>query len=223
MLSTVRKYGAYSSSAIRSSSWWSWRVDVVRHAVRIALLRAFPGQLLQGLLRGQAGEAHLVRILVAQFVEREAAAFGDLLRAGDGVRMAGRTAAPFPSAVSGGDRRSARGGSRHRRWCSLRGCRSARPAGCGAAARDTARRRWRRWGRVPAARGRRSVAGGPRRWGGGAGSGRHRRGRRSRLSGAEGFRGVGGVQRMAIRPSPCAARSSQSGRTRLCRRGSCRW
>ena len=59
--------------------------DILRHAVRIARRRAFPGAALQTLLRGQTGDANLMRILVAEFVEGEAAAVRDLHRARDGI------------------------------------------------------------------------------------------------------------------------------------------
>ena len=62
-------------------------VHRIRHAARIALCRALPGEAFQFLLRRQARRADLVGILVAQFVEREAAAFHDLPGARHRVRV----------------------------------------------------------------------------------------------------------------------------------------
>ena len=50
---TVRKYGAYCSFSISRSSCSSVATTLVGHAFGIALGRAFPGQLLQRLLRRQ--------------------------------------------------------------------------------------------------------------------------------------------------------------------------
>ena len=61
-------------------------VYLARHTVREAARGALPGQPLESLLRGEAGFG-FVRVLVAQFAQAEAAALGDLLRAGDGVRV----------------------------------------------------------------------------------------------------------------------------------------
>ena len=68
--------------------------DFVRNAVGIsvfgiALLRARPGQILQMLLRGLARRHRLVGIFVFELAEREAAGFGDLDGAGDGVGKVG--------------------------------------------------------------------------------------------------------------------------------------
>ena len=57
--------------------------DLVGNAFGIAPSRAFPGQPCQGLLRGEAGFAGLVGILVGEIVEAEANAPGDLDRARD--------------------------------------------------------------------------------------------------------------------------------------------
>ena len=78
---TVRKYGAYCSVSIRRSSCLRMRDDLVGHAFGIALGGAFPGQLFQRLLRREARHGPLFGILIGQFVEREAAALGDLDRA----------------------------------------------------------------------------------------------------------------------------------------------
>ena len=69
--------------------------DVFRGAVGIACGGALSGALLEGLLRGQAGDVNFMRILVAQFVQTELATIGDLLRARDGVRVAGELADHF--------------------------------------------------------------------------------------------------------------------------------
>ncbi len=50
---------------------------LVGHAFGIALRRALPGQLLERLLRREAGDRSLLGILIGEFVEREAAALGD--------------------------------------------------------------------------------------------------------------------------------------------------
>ena len=60
-----------------------------RHAAGKAHGGALPGQPFEVLLRGDAGLGDLVRILVAQFIEREAAAPHDLRRRCDRSRMAG--------------------------------------------------------------------------------------------------------------------------------------
>jgi hypothetical protein len=53
---------------------------IVRKALGIPPGRAFPGQTLQGLLRGERGVGALLGILVRQFVEREAASLHDFDR-----------------------------------------------------------------------------------------------------------------------------------------------
>ena len=60
--------------------------DMFGQAFRIAVRRAFPGQLLQRLLRRQAGNADFMGILIGQFVQREAATIGDLDAARHGFR-----------------------------------------------------------------------------------------------------------------------------------------
>ncbi len=54
---------------------------LVGHAFGIARGSAFPGELFERLLRRQARHGRLFGILIGEFVEREAAAFGDLDRA----------------------------------------------------------------------------------------------------------------------------------------------
>jgi hypothetical protein len=61
------------------------RAHAVRHALGISLLGALPGQPLQHLLRRDGRVVPLLRILVAQLIEREAAAVGDLDRAGERI------------------------------------------------------------------------------------------------------------------------------------------
>ena len=68
---------------------------VIRNAFWIAVRGALPGQAFQRLLRGQAGDMDLVRVLVAQFVQRETATIGDLHGAFDGAGMAGEQAGHF--------------------------------------------------------------------------------------------------------------------------------
>ena len=63
--------------------------DLVGHTLGIAPLRTLPGQPLQRLLRRQAGDRRLFRVLVDQLVEAEAAALGDLERPGERLRIAG--------------------------------------------------------------------------------------------------------------------------------------
>ena len=67
----------------------------------VGITRAAPSQVqfFQRLLRGQAGDVNLMRILVAEFVQTEPATIGDLLRAGDGVRDGGRTGGSFLLAI----------------------------------------------------------------------------------------------------------------------------
>ena len=60
----------------------------LRHATRIALPGAGPGEPLQLLLRRASRGDRVHRVLVAELVEAEAAGLGHLDRAGDGVRMA---------------------------------------------------------------------------------------------------------------------------------------
>jgi hypothetical protein len=60
-------------------------LDDVGRRLAPALARLFPGQRLERLLRGHAVWHRLGRVLVAQLVEREAAAFDDLERIGDRV------------------------------------------------------------------------------------------------------------------------------------------
>ena len=96
---------------ISASSCWSCCVTSSGMPSGNALAAPSQVRLFQRLLRGQTGDADLVRILVAQLVEGEPAPVGDFLRARDGVRVAARTAEPFPRGVSGGGRRSARGGT----------------------------------------------------------------------------------------------------------------
>ena len=57
--------------------------------LRIALLRARPGEIFQMLLGGFAGRHRLVGIFVLELTEREAAGLGDLDRAGDRAGKAG--------------------------------------------------------------------------------------------------------------------------------------
>ena len=97
-------------------------------------------------------------IFVAQFVEAEAAALGDL----EGARQRFFVAAEQPRHLvrpaSDGARHWRRGETRPRRSCNARGCRSAHPAAGAARARGRARRRWRRsWS--PVSRGDRREAG----------------------------------------------------------------
>ena len=61
----------------------------VRDGLRVAPGGAFPGQPLQGLLRGQGRVFDLVGVLIAQVGEVEAAPAGEFDGAGDGVRVAG--------------------------------------------------------------------------------------------------------------------------------------
>ena len=68
------------------------RLDLVRHALRVAPFRPFPGQALQRGLRGHAGRRDLVGILVLQLFQREAAAVGDLQGAGQGLGIFGEEA-----------------------------------------------------------------------------------------------------------------------------------
>ena len=63
--------------------------DGVGNAVGVGAGGAVPGESFQCMLGGLAGGADLGRVLVAQLVEREAAAIGDFERAGDGVGVAG--------------------------------------------------------------------------------------------------------------------------------------
>ena len=69
--------------------------DGVGDAVGVGAGGAVPGEGFQGLLGCLAGDADLGGVLVAQLVEREAAAVGDFERAGDGVRVAGKQAGDF--------------------------------------------------------------------------------------------------------------------------------
>ncbi len=68
------------------------RLDLVRDALRIAPVRAAPGQGLQRRLRRQAGSLDLIGILVLQRLEGEAAAVGDFQGAGQGLRIFGEKA-----------------------------------------------------------------------------------------------------------------------------------
>ena len=65
---------------------------LVRHALGIAPGSTFPGQPGERLLRCQAGDRDLGRILVGQLREREAAAVGDLERARQCLGVAGKQA-----------------------------------------------------------------------------------------------------------------------------------
>ena len=89
MLLTVRKYGAYSKLGDQREFVAELRGDILRHPVRIASRGAFPGQLLQGLLRREGRVLDLGRILITQFAQIERAALDDLQGARDGVRMPG--------------------------------------------------------------------------------------------------------------------------------------
>jgi hypothetical protein len=62
--------------------------DLVRHAFGIAISRAFPNQPLQRLLRRQAGDRGLLRILIGEFGKREPAALSDFERARQRLRIA---------------------------------------------------------------------------------------------------------------------------------------
>ena len=68
------------------------RAHLVRQPFGIAPGRALPGQLLQRLLRRQRRVGALLRILIGQFVEREAAALDDLERARQRLGIAGEQA-----------------------------------------------------------------------------------------------------------------------------------
>lgn len=61
--------------------------DAVRHAFGIAAFGSFPSELLQRLLRRDRKLVALFRILVLELVQREAAAVGDLQRAGKRLRV----------------------------------------------------------------------------------------------------------------------------------------
>ena len=59
------------------------RAHLLRHALRPAPCRPFPGQRREMFIRGAARRHRLVRVLVGELVEREAAGTGDLHRARD--------------------------------------------------------------------------------------------------------------------------------------------
>ena len=82
-----------------------------------------PRQLLQIGLWRLAGRHRLVGVLVAQLGEIEGDALRDLGRAGYGLRISPRRAAPSRRRASGAARRWLPGGSRPQRWCTLRRCR----------------------------------------------------------------------------------------------------
>ena len=86
-------------------------------ALRIAPLGAFPGQLLQRLLRRQRRDRRLVRILVGELVEEKRQRVGDVDACARAPRDSGRTAGASPPAASGGGRHAVRADSRARRWC----------------------------------------------------------------------------------------------------------
>ena len=71
------------------------RAHLGRNASRVALGRTRPGQRLQRLLRRAAVAGDLVRVLVAEFAERETAAFGDIHGVGQGLRMVAEEAGEF--------------------------------------------------------------------------------------------------------------------------------
>jgi hypothetical protein len=62
--------------------------DLVRHPFGIALRRAFPGLCLQRLLRRETRHGPFFGVLIGQFIEREAAAFCDLDRTHQRLRIA---------------------------------------------------------------------------------------------------------------------------------------
>ena len=68
------------------------RRDLVRHALGVAPLSALPGQDLEGGLGRHARRRDLVRILVFQLLEGEAAAVGDLQGPGQGLGVFGEEA-----------------------------------------------------------------------------------------------------------------------------------
>ncbi len=68
---------------------------VIRHTVRVAFLRAFPGELCQCLLRSEAGKQKLFRVLVSQLIQRKAATVGNLGGAGASFRVAAKEAVHF--------------------------------------------------------------------------------------------------------------------------------
>ncbi len=65
------------------------RPHLVGQPFGVALDRAFPGESLERLLWRHPGRADLVRVLIGELVEREAAAFGDLDGAGQCLRIPG--------------------------------------------------------------------------------------------------------------------------------------
>ena len=72
---------------------------VIGNALRIALRRPFPGQLLKPFLRGQAIVQDFGRIAVGQFVQGEPAALCDLQRPAQRLRDSAGTAAPSRRAL----------------------------------------------------------------------------------------------------------------------------
>ena len=96
---------------------------LVRHPLGVAPGSPRPGQLLQRLLRCQARDRDLLRILVGELAECEAALLGDLERAGQCLRVAGEQPGHFRRRLSGSGRHGDHGGIRRHRWCSRAGCR----------------------------------------------------------------------------------------------------
>ena len=66
--------------------------DIIRQSLGVAPSGALPGELLQRLLRRERRISALLGILIGQLVQREAAAFDDLDRAGQRLGIAGEQA-----------------------------------------------------------------------------------------------------------------------------------
>ena len=187
--------------------------DPLRHAVRIAPVRAFAGQLLEPGLRRHAVRHRIDRIVVAQLVEREAAGVRRSPACAQAHPDDPGTAAPSRPRASGGARHWRRAESPPRRSCSARGCRSARPAAAAARARGRARRWSRAAGFRHGRQGRRAHRSAPgRRRETGAG----RRGRpwrpprRLARKAAKPSSGRSGGRTTRIWPSLCASTSSRN-------------